>query len=767
MPQTNNENIIAGLTKSIANDVGKYHQDDLDVVDDVFNKAMDDALKSFNAQSFDDDGFIRKFNDLDLPDKNDKAMLNNVLNNIRSDYVNVESLNQSELLMRRDINNICIQMPEMRDTIMMIRDSIIECNVSTGQVSRKLSFGNNTNADLAETQVKELETQFDLLKAIKNFIVPNALRTGEMYVQITPYSKLFAELEEIHNARYDKKKHTSFAVKSPTTYAATEGYEHSLFNDDNVTKISAMMESVSMESNPLDAKETPSKSKAKVEDIKSNASALLKNLEVFNSSSIIRAEMGDSSFAEFVKLELSKGMVTAENSDGSFQHFMEENQYKYMQPRDNTFGAIDQDLIDTKKYENIKGCYIKYLDPLRLVPIRIDRHVIGYYYISTTMDLQTNPANPNGIVDLSFQNYTKDRNMVSTLANMVIKSFNKEMLERNIQLKNEIAEIIMAHKFSEGKLSFIYIPENEIVRFVVNEDEEGKGHSAIEPSVFPARMYLMLNLYNILYTLNNNQTRIHYLRSSGLDKNYGRLVQKLMRKFQSRRITIDDIYSYTGVLNKVGGMGELVMPTGRADQKAFDTETLEASPKPIDIDFLEQQRREALSGAGAPNQMVLNAINEVDFAKTLELANARFLSTVSSYKIDFNATITIMYQKIMMYCTDLDINVIKSFTFAFDAIKQPELNITADMIQNFNALVDEIAAMMYTKDQLEDEKGNPTNIMVKLRRELAKMYLPQIDQDQLEEIAKNINTSNTEENLAKSVKNLNIKDEDLSDIKNS
>ena len=94
---------------------------------------------------------------------------------------------------------------------------------------------------------------------------------------------------------------------------------------------------------------------------------------------------------------------------------------------------MDEDGIEPGAYSEIKGCYIKYLDRLRMLPIRMDRRVIGYYYATTTMDLQTNSANPNGIIDLSYQNYVKDRRMVDELANLIIRSFDKKMLEKNVK----------------------------------------------------------------------------------------------------------------------------------------------------------------------------------------------------------------------------------------------------------------------------------------------------------------------------------------------
>ena len=49
------------------------------------------------------------------------------------------------------------------------------------------------------------------------------------------------------------------------------------------------------------------------------------------------------------------------------------------------------------------------------------------------------------------------------------------------------------------------------------------------------------------------------MQSSGLNKNYAAQIQRTIRKFQQRRVNIDDIYSYQGVLNKIGGMGEMVL----------------------------------------------------------------------------------------------------------------------------------------------------------------------------------------------------------------
>jgi len=762
----NTKEIIDQLATSISSDVGNMHEDELELIATSFDKTLNNALKNFNSTAFDDDGFIKKMRDLDLDNKQDKEMIKNVLNNIRSDYVGVDSLNHSELLVRRDMSNICTQMPEMRDVIYVIRDAIIECNVSTGEVSRTLIFENHEENEAFETQVKEIEQRYDLLTTIKNFIVPNSLKIGEYYVQVVPYSKLFAELESINNNRYGDGKgfHSTKQFRESVPNEIYESFKESvsLYNEKNVK---LLMESISpiIKKDVSDTYTIDKDTSVRITSEKVNKediSNLLKNIDVYNGSSVMLSEMGPDAFKEFVLNEYTNSISKSNNKNKHFSETMEYNKIT-----SSVFGDIDQDVVDNiSTYDHVKGCYIKYLDSLRMVPIRMDRRVIGYYYISTTMDLQTNASNPNGMVDLSFQHYTRDKNMVDTLASMIIKSFDKKMLEKNIKLKSEIAEVIMAHKFSEGKLSFIYIPENEVIRFVINEDEEGKGHSVIEPTMFPARMYLMLTMYNMLYTLNNNTTRVHYLKSSGLNKDYAAQIQRTMRKFQSRRITIDDIYSYSGVLNKVGGMGEMVLPSGRNDFKALETDTIAAVENPINMEFLEQQRRQAISGTGVPHLMMINAIDEADFAKTLEMANARFLSTVSSYKIDFNKGITKLYRTLLKHCTEMEDDIIQSFKFNFNSVTQQELNITSDMISNFNSMAELVMGIFYKKSDMEDEQGNPSAKQMYLRKELAKEYLPQLNFDTLEELVKRVEIQATDEKLQDEVNKLNIDKEDLAEV---
>jgi len=771
-------NVFTDLMRNITSTAGNTQRDEIDALSNTFNDALSKALNKYNSEIFDDNGFIKNLSTLRLssdPEK-DKELMKNILNTM-IDYINVDTLNQSELLLRRDIFNVCQQMPEMHDLIQIVRDAIVECNVSSGEVSRSITFEYHDQNEEYENQTKDLEKKFKLLTAIKNFIVPRALMHGETYVQIIPYSKLFAELDQLNNLNVKNKiNNKNYGTRNFNTLLHENVIYENIPNDmkavslntkENLKILTEAVSPISMVNTSNDnviANNETSNKNDKLEMTKLGLETLLSKIEVYNSSSTLLSEVGPEAFREYLAFEYEH--YNPNIKDSKLNSYTEDVLNTFNNGPSGFYKNMDQHDVDTSQFNDIKGCYIKYLDGLRMIPIRIDRRIAGYYYVTTTMDLQTNPANPNGIIDLSFQNYIEDKNVLDKLAVMIIRSFDKKMLLNNIKLKKEIAEIVMAHRFSEGKLSFIYIPESEVVRFAVNEDDFGKGHSIVEPTLFPARLYLMLMMYNMLYTLNNNATRIHYVRSSGLDKDYSSVVQTTMRLYESRRINMDDIFSYSGVLNKIGGMGEMVLPAGKGDVKAIETDTLEAAPNPINTEFLDMLRKMAITGTGVPHLLITEGIQNAEFAKTLELANTRFLSTVSSYKIDFNEGITNMYQKLLSYCTDIKEDVIKSLRFQFNQPKQQYLSITYEMIQSFNALVELIASMKFTAKDLKDDGGNDTPLAVHLKNEVAKEYLPQIEFDMLDRILKKVNLDYPKDLLQDKVKQSNITNEDIDKLKN-
>ena len=399
---SNKDDIIQQLQVDIDRQAGAIPEDDLDSITSAFNKTLTDALASYNSSAFDDDGFIKRMTELQLGSTNDKDIMKNVLSGIRADYVNADTLNQQELLLRRDIYNICTQMPEMQDAVKMMRDSIIECNVATGEVSRSLTFEDHEDDDTLEDQAIEIEKRHKLLHAIKNTVVTKCLMNGEMYIHVVPYAKLFAELEALHDNHDMTVARKRFHESVPGYISNSFIPKKSLYSPDNLKVLTeAVSAGYKTEATNISKIESENSTLKEESVVKNDISNILQNIDVYNGSSLLYSENGYEGLKTVLLQEYKEYQATHKSRDTHFTEAMQ----RAVNPigGDSIFDGIDQDNIDFSSYNQIKGCYVKYLDGLRMVPIRIDRRIVGYYYISTTMDLQTNPANPNGIVDLSYQ----------------------------------------------------------------------------------------------------------------------------------------------------------------------------------------------------------------------------------------------------------------------------------------------------------------------------------------------------------------------------
>ena len=300
MPTAKDAEIMDKLSADINSEVGNADERELDSISSTFNKALSDALKSFNSNAFDDDGFIRKFRDIELSEKTDGNLIKNILNNIRSDYISADSINQSEILLRRDIYNICTQMPEMHDVINTVRDAIIECNVSTGEVSRSISFQDHTDYEKYETQVKEIEKRYNLLMSIKNFIVPKTLMNGETYIQVVPYAKLFAELEQLNELKYGDGKHVTNATYHESTLLSENNLKLLTEAAANIIKVD------SQDIKQIDTAGERASTTSKEVLAQRDLSGILENISVYNGAESLLAELGEDGYRDLVLREFNK-----------------------------------------------------------------------------------------------------------------------------------------------------------------------------------------------------------------------------------------------------------------------------------------------------------------------------------------------------------------------------------------------------------------------------------------------------------------------------
>ena len=306
----------------------------------------------------------------------------------------------------------------------------------------------------------------------------------------------------------------------------------------------------------------------------------------------------------------------------------------------------------------------------------------------------------------------------------------------NAKFKKEIADAINFYSINQKKLKFQFVPVEYISVFKIDVDEDGNGQSMIKKSLFYAKLYLLLLLFKIMsIILYSNDTRVNYIRTSGIDKNISNKIQEIARMKQNRQINLMDLFSYTTLINKVGAGSEMYIPVGRNDTRPMETEILSGQDIQLNSELMEMLKNAYIMATGVP-QAIMNYLGEAEFAKVVEQNNTKFNGRVVNYQLDFNPSITDMYKKIMRSSTNLTDAEIDSFKFILQTPKTSAGNAKAEAIQSFQT-ISEFIVSIFAGDPNQSEDPNSVNKLINIfKRKFAEDQLPMLNMDRISELWK-------------------------------
>ena len=766
---------------------------ELDVLNTRFDNFIQDETHGYSKQDdevqADDPKASHSFldrlfnnNSTDASDREVAEQLSNIFNTDNQQNGFMSFLNEAyknRMLKLADLHEVSTQLIELREAILITRDAIISSDIVERKMSRVLKFRNEITGNEARLNpiVEAMEEKFGLQDKIKNFILVNTLTYGEYYAYVIPYSKIFSDFMKMKQKKrgsgrfteaFNKHKELFSKNKTPYEEVYTEktlkeivyesevGYSQVYDKDLNVLFEESF--------NPMTSVEDMN-DKKEVERVKSTNEGIfteyldniMENITICNDPvPLAFIEDGVDAIDFFSEKFIDedtyneKSDITISNigKDSFFNKVMKDKAKEglYSVPGLKSSKSPNSTSNSSTNFKNVEDCFLKMIDTNKIVPIKIMDKVLGYYYI-TSDDVNlingniTNPISNSSSVD-TFDTRT-NTSLVDAVAKKIVRSFNKDFLRQNIKFKNIIAEALSFYNLNENKVRFQFIPAEFIVPFKINEDEYGYGTSMIEGSLFYAKLYLMHLLFKMMsIILYSNDSRVNYVRSSGIDKNIRKKIEEIARIKQQRQINIIDLFSYTNLINKIGIGNETYIPVGKGNERAIETEILQGQDIQLNNDFMENLKKNAIMGTGVPDA-ILNYINEADFAKQVELANTRYLGRVVSYQIDFNKSITDLYKRMMRWCTSIDEADIDSFEFTFSPPKNGTNQVKADMLGNFETY-SQWALGLYIS---QDEQNNPDNlpVIMKFKKSLASDFLPMINIDKLDEMFKDAQVEGTEQ----------------------
>lgn len=734
---------------------GTDKTDNLNSLDDKFMSILNNSINDItNRDDQDITSFLNKVVSSENKSFAADQMLNNQFMDITGDdYATMQSFiydaYRNRLLEQSDLHEISSQLIELSEAILITRDAIVSSDVVEGRMSRTLKFDNISDEDKNDYKsiVEHMETKFKLQEKIKNYIIPKTLEYGEYYAYVIPYAKLFNDLDK--NRTTDQYGRRIYRESTNTIYESFEDSNGKL----DKKEYDAFIKDTYKKYRENGVKEGNDKEFVSEEAFRKDMTNILNNISVCNDNVPLPViEEGAESLTFYANEYLTEDAKANSNSYKNI--FNQVNGHKKKE------SGIFDDPNDTGEFSNIGDCYFKLLEPTTIIPIKIMNTTIGYYYVQEEDITPLEGAISSTLYFTKFDENRRENTIIDAIASKVVRSFDKKFLEDNIKFKEAIVDCFQYYNLNEKRLKFQFIPAEYIQTFKIDEDPNGNGQSMIKKSLFYAKLYLMLLLFKIMsIILYSNDTKVNYIKQSGIDKNVANKVQEIARIKQSRQINITDLFSYTTLINKVGNGNEMYVPVGRSGERPIETDILQGQDVQLNSDLLEMLKNSYILATGVPAAIV-NYLNEADFAKVVEQNNTKFNGRVVNYQLDFNNSITELYQKLLRWSTKIDENAISNFQFALQPPKATSINTKGELIGQFQTLSDFLVNSLYEDPSQALDAEDLQSEIREFRKLLIEDQLPMLDMDKINKMKEKAHLNAQKERLKPDGKNGDNGDDD-------
>jgi hypothetical protein len=671
-----------------------------------------------------------------------------------------------------DFRRIVDMIPQMSTALSTYVDNIISPDDFTKQ---SLDYGYTDSQKLDKTLQSTIDSNLEFL--IEKYkveekteqIITKALGDGDYFLAIIPLKK---DLERILSEgaidSNDPTLYEDFQINSSNLLKEKAEYANLLSNELEVI-VKEEINSSNKERTELQFQE-----KSKKNDTEDAKKKIL--------------ESAERDFDEVISFINENVLVSKESSSiysGDFEKmintFNKKNIVEKQAIKDKFGkGKITKNTKDFK-LDNIKGSYLKVLEPERVVKIEDDSICFGYLYFEENFNnenIYQNLSNTNftsvtqrssssydsgGSIHQMFGNDANMNNTTLLKKNFIYRVFVKglakklkyDFLENNPQFGNIIYSLLKNDFLFKKKVRVTFFAPNEVQHF--GDDSSGTTYynSLFRPVIFAAKLYIAVLTSTLMHRIVRAPSKRIFYLEGGLDNNDTEMVNNFIRQIKSQEITIDDIagVNISNVLSAVSNFTDIFVPTIDRE-KPIEVETIEENSPSLQDEFLEFLLKTLNSGVGIPHAFV-NDSESVQFARSLTMENAKFLRSVIRKSKKFTEQFTELLQK--LYINEFDnyngysdetgkeSEEIDKIDIENIFIKFPSpaaLNMTNlnEQINNSSTIVDQLSNLL-----VEDE--NDMKLMKKVKLGIAKNYISLVDWDIMADILTKAKQDNIKENL--------------------
>jgi len=401
----------------------------------------------------------------------------------------------------------------------------------------------------------------------------------------------------------------------------------------------------------------------------------------------------------------------------------------------------------------INGSTLNVLDPSKVVELKIDNTVYGYYYAqdidqsnipnagylgqSTGREV-LNPVNMgSNLITTNNSKFTPSTNNFSLqglsdgkinlisriFIDTISKKVNKDFVRHNKQFKDFIFNLIKQDYIIRKDIKLIFFNPDEVVAF--------KVPALYRKIVFFAKLYMAMLTNMLLVKMGRaHDKRIFYV-DVGVDANYEQAISRVIQDIKTKEFKMDSIGDINTILNLNPGMFDnYYIPTVNGE-RPIEIDTLQGMDIDMNNEFLEFLKTSMMSGMGIPRTLIDETI-QTDFARTLSARNANFVRSVIKYQKkltpSFNKLIRRLYENEYKYSNDGESDILTVVK-----IKDIHVNFPSPATLNMTNITDQIQVAESNADFISnnliepDPTGQNDVSRAKLKAKIVEDLIPAIN----------------------------------------
>jgi hypothetical protein len=407
----------------------------------------------------------------------------------------------------------------------------------------------------------------------------------------------------------------------------------------------------------------------------------------------------------------------------------------------------------------INGSTLNVLDPAKIVELKIDNVVYGYYYVqdldqanipnagylgqSTGREV-LNPVNMgSNLVGVNNTKFTPSTNNFSmnglsdakvniiskVFINSISKKVNKDFIRQNKEFKDFIFNLVKQDYIIKKQIKLIYFSPDEVIAF--------KVPALYRKITFFAKLYLAMLTNMLLIKMGRAHDKRVFYVDVGADANYEQAISRVIQDIKTKEFKMDSIGDINTILNLNPGMFDnYYIPTVNGE-KPIEIDTLQGMDIDMNNEFLEFLKTSMMSGMGIPRTLI-DETTQVDFARTVSSRNANFVRAVIKYQKrltqPFTKLIRRLYENEYKYSGDKESEIssivdIKSIQVHFPSPATLNMTNITDQMQ----VVEQNSEFIVNTLIPQDPTGMNETKRQKLKSMIVEDLMPAIDWEKYKE----------------------------------